>query len=126
MFAQVLQIAGFLGTYVLVILYYVLTGRSFFPGVIAFALTVHFVGDYFRGFLKRDDPIVLAGFNLSEMLQPVYFLLWVGIAMQMLGHYFLLSRHAQWGSVTGSLGTAFAVTGFVGSIIYKPRSDIRW
>ena len=126
MFALILQVGGFIATYVLVVLYFAFGGRGLWPAFLAFALTIHFAGDYFRAFLKKDDPVVLGGFNLSDMLQPVFFLLWVGIALQFLGLLFALTNHSQWAGALGGLGLALAMTGFIGSIIYNPKAGIRW
>lgn len=126
MFTQLLQILGFIATYVTVVLYYATGGRSPWMAIVSFFLTVHFVGDYFKGFLKKSDPIVIAGYDLSMMLQPVYFLLWVGIALQINACFFFATGHPQWGAALAGFGASFAVTGFIGSLIYNPRANIEW
>jgi hypothetical protein len=127
MFALVLQVGGFLATYLFVILYFALGGRGgheLWAALIAFALTVHFAGDYARGFLKKNDPVVFAGYNLGEMLNPPYFLLWVGLALDINALFFLASHHQGWGCALGGIGTSLAGTGFLWSLIYNPASRI--
>jgi len=125
MFAQMLQIFGALGL-LLSLVVLAARGHVAFAVVIGALMAAHFVGDYFKLLLKRNDPIVLAGYNISLNLNPGPFLLHVGGALLISAFLFALTGHRQWAGATGGWGIVLYITGMVGSIIYDPNRSVKW
>jgi hypothetical protein len=126
MFAQMLQIFGFVGLY-LALIVLAATGHVAWALIIGALQTTHFVGDYYKTTLSRGEyPLTLAGYNISPNLNPGPFLLHVGGMLLIAGLLFALSGHPQWASALGGIGLPLLVTGIVGSIIYDPSRRASW
>ena len=118
MVSTVLQFAGPIAAFALCVIYLALGGRSPFMVAITAAIEVHLIGDIIKQYTSPGD-LVIAGFDLKQMLQPAYFLQWVGAGLMIFAYIFRMHGHLN-ADYWFVLGFLLYGTGFVWGIIYNP------